>query len=80
VLIGVAVQRLDPGEWLPVIVYSACLVAMLCCSAVYNLARYPAERERLRRLDHVAIFLMIAGTYTPFTTRMHDGIWATGMT
>ena len=80
ILIGLAVQRLDPRDLLPIIVYSACLLAMLCCSAAYNLARCPGRRERLRRFDHAAIFLMIAGTYTPFTTRMHDGIWAIGMT
>ena len=80
VLIGVALRTLDPSHWWPVVIYTACLVAMLCCSAAYNLARYPAKRENLRRFDHAAIFLMIAGTYTPFTTRMHDGIWATAMT
>jgi hemolysin III len=80
VLIGVALRRLGPFYSWPIVVYTACLVAMLCCSAAYNLARYPARRERLRRFDHAAIFLMIAGTYTPFTTRMHDGIWAIGMT
>lgn len=62
VLIGVALRRLGPSNWWPIIVYSACLVAMLGCSASYNLARQPARRERLRRLDHAAIFLMIAGT------------------
>ncbi len=80
VLIGVALRRLGPGDWWPIIVYSACLVGMFSCSAGYNLARQPARRERLRRLDHAAIFLMIAGTYTPFTTRMLDGNWAIAMT
>jgi hemolysin III len=80
VLIGVAVRWLDPSDWLPIIIYSACLVAMLCGSAAYNLARCPARRERLRRFDHAVIFLMIAGTYTPFTTRMPDSVWAIGMT
>lgn len=47
-------------------VYSTGLIAMFVASAVYNLAREPALKERLRRLDHAAIFLMIAGSYTPF--------------
>jgi hemolysin III len=80
VLIGVALRRLGPFSSWPIVVYTACLVAMLCCSAAYNFARHPARRKRLRRLDHAAIFLMIAGTYTPFTTRMHDGVWAIAMT
>jgi hemolysin III len=49
-------------------------------SAGYNMARQSRRRERLRRLDHAMIFLMIAGTYTPFTTRMPDAKWATAMT
>jgi hemolysin III len=80
VLIGVAVHKLGPSDWWPIIIYSACLVGMLGCSAGYNLAWEAARRERLRRLDHAAIFLMIAGTYTPFTTRMLDGTWAIAMT
>lgn len=47
-------------------IYGAALVAMLGASAAYNLAVHPARKERLRRYDHAAIFLMIAGTYTPF--------------
>jgi hemolysin III len=34
----------------------------------------------LRRLDHAGIFLMIAGSYTPFTTHNLTGAWAWGMT
>jgi len=62
------------------LVYSICLVAMLGCSAAYNLAFNTSRREFLRRLDHAAIFLMIAGTYTPFTTCRLPGAWAIGMT
>jgi hemolysin III len=39
---------------------------MFAASAAYNLAREPVLKARLRRLDHAAIFLMIAGSYTPF--------------
>lgn len=47
--------------------YAVCLMAMLACSAVYNLTRPSAARRVLRRLDEGAIFLMIAGSLTPFT-------------
>jgi len=47
-------------------VYGAGLIAMLWLSAAYNLVGDPERKERIRRLDHAAIFLMIAGTYTPF--------------
>jgi hemolysin III len=60
-------------------VYAACLMAMFVCSAAYNLAS-PRRRPLLRRFDHAAIFLMIAGSYTPFTTQSLTGGWAIGMT
>jgi hemolysin III len=62
------------------LVYAAGLLAMLICSALYNLARGSARRALLRRFDHAAIFAMIAGTYTPFTTLRLEGGWAYGLT
>jgi hemolysin III len=49
---------------------------MFSCSALYNIARKSRYREYFQRLDHSAIFLMIAGTYTPFTMLMLKGDWA----
>jgi hemolysin III len=57
--------------------------ALSRCSAARqptNLASHTSRREFLRKLDHAAIFLMIAGTYTPFTTCRLHGVWAIGMT
>lgn len=49
-----------------VAVYAACLTAGFGVSAAYHrLARSPAARRRLRRVDHSLIFVVIAGTYTP---------------
>jgi hemolysin III len=53
---------------------------MLGCSMAYNLAENHKRKSLLRRFDHAAIFLMIAGTYTPFTTLRFDGAWAISMT
>ena len=61
-------------------IYAICLIAMLSLSAAYNLVRTMAAHNILRRLDHAAIFLMIAGSYTPFTVLRFDGVWALGMT
>ena len=61
-------------------VYALCLIAMLPASTVYNLPRPCAARPLLRRLDEAAIFLMIAGSYTPFTTQRFEGAWSTGFT
>ncbi|HXC57049.1 MAG TPA: hemolysin III family protein [Rhizomicrobium sp.] len=49
-----------------VLVYCAGLLAMISASAAYNLAPHGPSRQILRRLDHAAIFIMIAATYTPF--------------
>jgi hemolysin III len=55
------------------LVYGLALVAMFSCSAGYHLVDYPKIKEVFRRLDHAAIFLMIAGTYTPFILiKMND--------
>src|ERR1700726_3598571 len=48
-------------------VYCAGLLAMIGCSAAYNLVpHHRPSKQVLRRLDHAAIFIMIAATYTPF--------------
>jgi len=63
-----------------IIVYTGGLIAMLGCSAAYNVLQGSSRRDLLRRLDQSAIFLMIAGTYTPFTTICLKGMWAIGLT
>ena len=63
-----------------VAVYAVCVITMIGCSMAYNLAENSNRKSLLRRFDHAAIFLMIAGTYTPFTTIRFDGGWAIGMT
>ena len=60
--------------------YGAALICMLAFSAVYNLSHVSNARPALRRLDEAGIFLMIAGSYTPFTTQRLDGAWSVGMT
>ncbi len=50
--------------------YALCMTAMLAASAVYNLTRPSRARRLLRRIDEAAIFLMIAGSYTPFTIKL----------
>lgn len=49
-----------------VAIYGLGLLAMLICSMLYSVARPGPAKEILRRFDHSAIYLMIAGTYTPF--------------
>lgn len=59
--------------------YAMGLVAMLGCSAAYNLAAEGRGKRVLRRLDHAAIFVMIAGTYTPVSLLGLGGGWGWGV-
>ncbi|HKU99382.1 MAG TPA: hemolysin III family protein [Vineibacter sp.] len=59
--------------------YSSGLMGMLSCSALYNMARDGTFKRVLRRLDHSAIFVMIAGTYTPFALQVIGGAWGFGL-
>jgi hemolysin III len=63
-------------ELTSVIVYSAALVAMLGFSAAYNMVPPSRLKWLLRRFDHSAIYVMIAGTYTPFMTVLRESLWA----
>src|SRR5207237_660209 len=59
-------------------IYAVGVVAMLAFSTAYNFASHE-YRPMLRRLDHAGIFVMIAGSYTPFTLGL-PGAWGPGMT
>ncbi|WP_209001962.1 PAQR family membrane homeostasis protein TrhA [Stappia albiluteola] len=63
----------DAGRIASVSVYSVCLIMMLVASALYNMIAKDDKTGILRRLDHAAIFLMIAGTYTPFSAMVIGG-------
>jgi hemolysin III len=80
ILVGIAAVIADRPTFSASLVYSVCLLTMLGCSAAYHLASTASRREFLRQLDHAAIFLMIAGTYTPFTTCRLHGVWGIAMT
>ena len=68
----------DLPRQISVLIYAACLMAMLVCSALYNMLARTNKTGVLRRLDHAAIFLMIAGTYTPLAAMVIGG-WTGGI-
>lgn len=80
VLLGLAVASGRAGLVTATGLYALTLIGMLSCSAAYNLTRISPARPFLHRMDEAAIFLMIAGCYTPFTTQRFTGGWAVGMT
>ncbi|MCE7889675.1 MAG: hemolysin III family protein [Sorangiineae bacterium PRO1] len=56
-------------------VFSATLVLLYLCSTLYHALPGPKAKRVFRVLDHAAIFLLIAGTYTPFTLGVLSGVW-----
>jgi hemolysin III len=61
-------------------IYGLSLVGMLTTSGIYHsVIATPAKLEILRKLDHAAIYLLIAGTYTPFCLIAFSGFWRWGM-
>lgn len=59
-------------------VYAATLLQLYMASSLYHGAR-GAAKVVLRKLDHCAIYLLIAGTYTPFTLVTLRGAWGWSM-
>ncbi|GGD32472.1 PAQR family membrane homeostasis protein TrhA [Sinisalibacter lacisalsi] len=60
-----AALAMPPDRLWPLVPYAVGLVATFALSAAYNLTLHRKIRAVLRRFDHAAIYLMIAGTYTP---------------
>jgi len=73
ILFSLALPLVTTGTAAALAVYATGLLTMLSCSALYNLARRGTRKEVLRRFDHAAIFVMIAGTHTPFVASKIGG-------
>lgn len=78
------------GAWelTSILIYGVLLLTALTVSALYNLWPVSPVKWTLRRFDHSAIYLLIAGTYTPFITQMKAnaetlvlllGVWLTSI-
>jgi hemolysin III len=79
-LAGYVVLLLSSGGSITKIVlstiYSACAVFIFTCSAIYHGQKQEQDDNNpWRKLDHIAIFFMIAGTYTPISYIYLDGYW-----
>jgi hemolysin III len=57
----------DNWQLASAIVYGSSIILLYSSSALYHSIKNPQLKYRLRQLDHAAIFILIAGTYTPFT-------------
>ena len=74
VLIVLAARLGDPWKIVSFSVYGAMLVALYLFSTLYHSARGRAK-DVLRKFDHCSIYLLIAGSYTPFTLVSLRGVW-----
>jgi hemolysin III len=62
------------------LIYGLSLVMMFSASAAYHLINSsPVAIKRLRKVDHLAIYLLIAGTYTPICLYFFSGFWSWGL-
>lgn len=57
---------LPAGQWLGLWVYAFSMVLLFSASALYHMAVTADRRYFYKKLDHTAIYYLIAGTYTPF--------------
>ncbi|MDX1909537.1 MAG: hemolysin III family protein [Bacteroidia bacterium] len=58
------------------LVFSVCLFLLYLASTLYHSTQDPVRRVRMRTLDHVSIYLQIAGSYTPFLLWFMESVWA----
>ena len=61
------------------IVFGIALLLLYLASTLYHAIQHPVAKGRLKVFDHCAIYLLIAGTYTPFTLVGLRGPWGWGM-
>lgn len=69
-----------PAKIASLAIYGVSLIAMFSASAIYHMVRVKERAlEVFRKVDHAAIYLLIAGTYTPFCVNAFEGFWKWGM-
>lgn len=75
VLVTLAATSGGAREVVGAAVFAGALLLLYAASTLYHAVPFPAAKARLKVLDHCAIFLLIAGTYTPFVLVPLRGAW-----
>ena len=75
VLVVLAALGGDPWKVVGVSIYGASLVLMYGSSTLYHSVRGGRAKDFLRKMDHQSIYLLIAGSYTPFCLVTLRGPW-----
>jgi hemolysin III len=80
VLLAIAIENQSARQVVAFSIFGASLVAMYCASAFYHSLKL-SERgvAHLRRIDHMMIYILIAGTYTPVCLLMLPGRLGVGL-
>ncbi len=69
-----------PAKIISLIVYGISLIFLFSASATYHMVRVKEKAlEIFRKVDHAAIYFLIAGTYTPFCVNAFSGFWKWGL-
>ena len=63
------------GHIVSCVIFGTTLILLYTASTLYHGIQAPQAKSIMRVLDHSAIFLLIAGTYTPFTLVSMQGVW-----
>jgi hemolysin III len=71
-LLGIAAFHTGTGEYVAAVFYVVSLLTVLSVSCAYNLWPLTPTKWVLRRFDHAAIYVLIAGTYTPFLAQLEE--------
>jgi len=74
-LVTMAAMERDPYKIVSFAVYGAMLLVLYTISTLYHSVRSPRAKAVLQKCDHSAIYLLIAGSYTPFTLVTLRGPW-----
>src|SRR5690606_23258162 len=67
----------SPYDRISIVIYSLSVIILFSASTLYHYVSNPQWKEKLRILDHICIYLLIAGTYTPVAliTLVHGNGW-----
>lgn len=66
-MLQLSIQANDNWRLFGSVIYGSSLILLYSSSTLYHSIQHTEIKHRLRQLDHAAIFILIAGTYTPFT-------------
>ncbi len=74
-LVSAPIRESDHWRLINLGVYGASLILLYAASTFYHAVKQPKWKKILRTIDHCAIYLLIAGSYTPFTMLLLEGFW-----